>query len=364
MSPGTHSLDIILDGICDALQLPPLQFQDAKEKYEAVSAWLARCPKLGQLNPEVYPQGSVAIGTTVKPRAQDEHDVDLVLELLTNEPDPLQVYELVHARLAQNGQYSHIIERKNRCLRLNYAGKFHLDILPAKPVPTTSNGAIKVPDRELGHWSDSNPRGFRAWFLARAEDRFMEARAQVEPLPPPEETDEKPPLKRVVQLMKRRRDIVFDGGEGDAPRSIVLTTLSAQGYEGELTTTGTLEAVLGRVIARISETPGILEVPNPTNPRENFAEKWTPKSYGLFVEFVHKFRRDIVELQRMEGLEAIQKKLSEMFGERYSEEAMRSFGKRRGREKAAGKLRAASGTAGLVTGSSGVRVPRHDFYGG
>lgn len=84
------------------------------------------------------------------------------------------------------------------------------------------------PDREqFRHWSDSNPRGFRAWFVARPEDRFMEARAQVEPLPLPEQTDEKPPLKRVVQLLKRRPDIVFEGGESDAPRSIVLTTLSA-----------------------------------------------------------------------------------------------------------------------------------------
>jgi len=91
----SSALNPILAELCSALQLSPTQYRDAAQKYQAVGEWLSSCPTLRPLRPQVYPQGSAAIGTTVKPREQDEFDVDLVIELATSEPDPGKLYEMV-----------------------------------------------------------------------------------------------------------------------------------------------------------------------------------------------------------------------------------------------------------------------------
>ena len=44
-----------------------------------------------------------------------------------------QIYDWVHERIAANEIYREMLEKLKRCLRLNYAGSFHLDILPACP---------------------------------------------------------------------------------------------------------------------------------------------------------------------------------------------------------------------------------------
>jgi hypothetical protein len=71
------------------------------------------------------------------------------------------------------------LERLKRCLRLNYAGAFHLDILPACPNDRLGGGAILVPDRKLECWKDSNPKGFAEWFFLRCVVR--DALAMIRP---------------------------------------------------------------------------------------------------------------------------------------------------------------------------------------
>lgn len=359
---ASSPLDVILAEVCSALQLSPTQYKDAKQKYEAVGDWLARCPRLGALKPEVYPQGSVAIGTTVKPRQQDEFDVDLVIQVASAEADPHRLYELVASRLEETDRYRPMVERKNRCIRLNYTGDIHLDALPAKPAPGATNGEILVPDRELSDWSDSNPRGYAAWFLAKAEGLYFEARKRAEPLPEPEDADDKPPLKRAVQLLKRRRDLVFDGGEGVAPRSIVLTTLAARMYAGQLAVSTTLLDVVANIRRLTQETSGILVVPNPQNEAENFAEKWNAHSYRLFVRFIDDFHQDLQRLARLQGLSVVSDELSGLFGEEYVEKAMNRFSERARRKKDLNALRVAG--TGLSLGASGRKIPKHDFFGG
>ena len=121
--PETDQIDVLLDGLCLNLQITDSQFSDAESKYKAVGEWLsAKESLLSGLGVELYPQGSMLLGTTVKPRKQDEYDLDIVC-LLPNchMHNPMEVYEAVAQRLSSNATYLNILVRKKRCIRLNYA---------------------------------------------------------------------------------------------------------------------------------------------------------------------------------------------------------------------------------------------------
>ena len=91
---------------------------------------------------------TTGIGTTNKPVGRDERDIDLVCEM--NLPATISQAEakrLLGQCLMENTTYAKMLQEKNRCWRLIYAGEFHMDILPSKPdhrLPTPT--ALLVPD--------------------------------------------------------------------------------------------------------------------------------------------------------------------------------------------------------------------------
>ena len=156
-------LDYLLAEVAAALQLTPEQYRLAGEHYLAVGDWLAAPGSiLAKFRPRIYPQGSMALETTVRPKGRDEYDLDLVCQMLPTGMSALNVYNEVYGRLMANRMYAPMVEKKNRCVRLNYAHQFHLDIIPAEPDQVVGGDAIRVPDRDLRDWTPSNPRGLRS----------------------------------------------------------------------------------------------------------------------------------------------------------------------------------------------------------
>ena len=220
-----------------------------------------------------------------------------------------------------------------------------------------------MPDRELQAWSPTDPKGFIAWFSGISRRPYDEVRLDVEPLPEIEDADAKTPLQRAVQLLKRRRDIFFDGDQ-HAARSIVLTTLAAHSYRRERTVIEALSAALDGMALAISASPGILVVPNPTLPDENFGDGWDANSYAQFKRFVRSFRDEVANLRELSGTEEISRALSMMFGERPATEAVERSGNELRRDREAKRLYV--GSVGLVNVAGGGTqpVPPHNFYGG
>ena len=356
-------LNLLLDGICRAIQLPTALYENAKGKYEAVADWLGRAGSpLARFDPVVFPQGSVKIKTTVRPRGQDEYDVDLVLLLNTAIDDAMQLYGLVRDRLLAHKTYAGILEEKKRCLRLNYAGQFHLDVLPARPTFRLGSTGLWVPDKELRGWSVSDPKGYACWFLGIAEGERGRILGKTEPLPELESVEEKSPLQRTVQLLKRRRDVYFDGDE-EAPRSVVLTTLAARHFRNQQGVLATLVGTLELIWAEIQRTQGMLTVPNPTLPQENFADAWDVNSYARFVRFVRDFQAELVRLGSPQNMESVAEQLAEMFGEQPTNRAYREYGELL--QAKAGAARLYVGAAGVSTAASrnAVRPPSFKPYG-
>lgn len=360
--------DSLLEQVCVALQLTPAQYQDATQKYQAVGSWLAAPDSpLLRFAPDIYPQGSMKLGTTNRPWRGDEYDLDMVCQLHgCGHAHALDVYEAVYQRLASNDRYRPILERKNRCLRLNYSGNFHLDILPACPDPPRGGTCIKVPDRELAAWLPSNPLGFADLFYDRCKFTsgiaLSELRKALRPLPDPVPAQHKYPLQRIVQLMKRHRDSFFDGSP-DAARSVVLTTLAAAAYQGEESLLQGLDSIISAILLRVETYPGILPVPNPTNPAENFADSWTAESYAQFKAYLRNFRRHLDQMMRSEGLDVFQVAMSDLFGSGPATHALRAYGLTAQDLRERNQVRLTPRSAALTTSPAGLSIPRNNFFG-
>ncbi|WP_218081263.1 nucleotidyltransferase domain-containing protein [Anthocerotibacter panamensis] len=160
------SLDSLIRPICTKLQLPLSSHEIVDSRYQAVGEWLDECATLSKYKLRIFPQGSYAIGTTVRPYDKNEFDLDFVLLLQENyhSIEPILLLNTVESRLLYHGKYANMIERKNRCIRITYANDFHMDILPAIPDNLGHSGYLSVPDGKAQDWKPSCPEGFRDWF--------------------------------------------------------------------------------------------------------------------------------------------------------------------------------------------------------
>jgi hypothetical protein len=387
--PGdANELDRLLADVCEALQITPTQYANAEAKYQAVGRWLAAEESpLASLRPQIYPQGSMALQTTVRPwNDKDSYDLDLVLQVEPTSEDPMALYRMVETRLQLSPHYRDILERKKRCLCLNFVGDdhaFHMDILPARPDEERGDTCIEVPDRKTPEvWQPSNPRGYQKWFESRAvREALLLAERKQEPLPDNDPAYAKAVLKRAVQLMKRRRDLMIPDADL-SPRSVVLTTLAGTYYRGERDVTSALSTILTGIKQAIAAArPGRIEVCNPTNMDERFCESFrTDEQYEAFASFIDRFLEEVRALATTVSVPKLQPVLTQMFGETITKRALLEYGKRvsEARERGAVTTGNVGGKAGLVLGthlgvvgstpakpahSTGRPVPKNTFFG-
>ena len=100
------TLDDLLDQICAELQLTNTQYLDAQQKYEAIGRWLSEgtSPLVNRIL-RIYPQGSMALGTTVRPRHHEEFDLDLIL-LVMHGGSPAELRNAVVLRMLDHATYA------------------------------------------------------------------------------------------------------------------------------------------------------------------------------------------------------------------------------------------------------------------
>ena len=315
----------LLGQIADELDIPPSKRDDVEEKYMAVTGWLSDPDaSLAPYNPDIYPHGSFRLGTVVRPLERDEFDLDFVacLGIFANSQNQNDVKQMVGDRLKENGTYrtNRMIREKNRCWQIRYAGDFHMDIMPAVPDDrTAANGSILVSDKNLNEWKPSNPRGFAVWF-DKQQVPFRQAfralkQASVEELP---DKKIKTPLQMTIQILKRHRDMRFKSEPKLRPSSIVLTTLAAKAYGQQQDLVETLYTVVRGMPGEIEyDVSGIPVVRNPTNPEENFAEKWQeyPERFNAFRSWLLQLTQDMNYLLTLKGAR-VGDFLKQLLGER------------------------------------------------
>lgn len=317
----------LLARIAQELQLDRSRSDRMETAYNAVSDLLKRDNDFfDKLEIEVYAQGSKRTGTTVKPINGEDFDLDIVLHIFDPyyNHTPEEIFNALVRSLEKDPYYSEIMQKKKRCVRLNYKSDFHMDILPGCMPNLFQNEMIMIPEKALKSWSSGNPKGYSKWFLeiaATAKEPYLKRyaevllKAQVETEKLPTELYLKSPLQRGVQLVKRCRDIYFQDKDFKVS-SIVLTTLTAQFYEGEESIFETLDHVVNRIKASYLDAFNRKEkfkVINPVNPEEDFTDSWTERHYESFYNFISDFHEKWNSLKN--SFESSKEEYIRLFGE-------------------------------------------------
>lgn len=383
-SAGRVQRMALLQLIGHELDLTDTQRGMAHSRYEAVGNWIAQGDAPELESAVIYPQGSLALGTATKPIDVNEFDVDLICRLseVTPSTPPASVKRLIGERVMQNAHYAEMLEEKQRCWRLNYAGEFHLDITPSIPNPDCRNGGELVPDKQLRKWKPTNPRGYRTRFEQYAaieplfDAQFAEApkRVLVEPLP--DSSAPKGTLRLIVQICKRHRDIYFSTRDRDlAPVSVILTTLAAQSYAhhaqvithaSELDLLADVVRTMQLFIERQKSPAGSYYlVRNETTTGENFADKWNadPRLAAAFFEWHDAVKETITNVQGLRGIDQLSKSLSMSFGERPVNAAIAQFTRTITTARETGLLSVAAGEGISVGRDRGVAIRPNTFFG-
>ncbi|MEQ8318502.1 MAG: nucleotidyltransferase [Phycisphaerales bacterium] len=312
--PGT--LNDMLNRIVERIQLTDTQHNRATKVYEKVGRWLDETDsELEPYEPRIYPQGSMLLQTTVRPMGEDgeaaEYDIDLVCQLNVDADatHANTLYNRIRDRLVLHDEYGDLVEEKGRCLRLGFEDdRMHLDVIPAAPDDRAQSATgILIPDKRTwtqrklprDTYKETDPTGFAEWFDAQcvvreATGRSM-AQASMDPAPHREPVYAKAPLRKIVQLIKHRRNQEFLG-EKEMPSSILITTMAARAYRGQADLGVGLVDVLGAMDHDIkSAHPHRVAVPNPTNEDEDFADAMSDECYDRFSRMISDMRWEVVD---------------------------------------------------------------------
>ncbi|MDD4202436.1 MAG: nucleotidyltransferase [Candidatus Omnitrophica bacterium] len=304
--------------IIGGIDVPDSGYQTAKKRYDDLQEWLCdkSKSKSAEFEPHIYPQGSFRLGTAIKPFKKDDYDLDLtckmkkgiVKENCTQEQlKKLLGGDLEGYRIKRSIEEA--LESKHRCWRINYKDElnFHIDIVPCIPskediikslrkkilnsgetdliAEQVTKFAVSITDDRKpsyksisSDWEISNPEGYALWFENQMKQAgkllnsiALEAKkTKIEDLPT---YKWRTPLQRCVQILKRHRDIRFENDKNGKPISIIITTLAAKAYKGEDNLEDAMKGILSRMEDLVN--PHGQRVPNPVNPSEDFADKWS-----------------------------------------------------------------------------------------
>lgn len=372
---------VLLSTVCEKLELTETQRKRAEDSYKAITNHLKQ--SFPDSDVFLYPQGSMAHHTTLKPIGQDEHDLDIVCELsgfdrsITAE----ELYGMVHDALKCE-PWKNKLKLKNRCIQIAYKGEFHLDVVPslccAPPV-----GSIQVPSRDRKDYVPSNPRGFKEYFenvaikrlrfeqlICMANNEAQARKADVEPLSQYPGVNLKP-LQRVVQILKAHRNHYFYNRKGFVPSSIVLTLCAARVYERLadeqfLFKTGldVMYAICSEIHRPISDyyPDPAYTLYNPRNNMENLVDSWTNENWQTFKGW----QNSVIELLKQVDAQMPEGDkhglLKSHFGENTANRTIASYGYRV-RELAQSKALTVTTGGGLTITASGKGAPVKSFYG-
>jgi hypothetical protein len=333
---------LILENIVELLELPDTAYKKAKERYEDLGEWFGRDESLFKDNDvHVSPQGSFRLGTAIRPlNNNEEYDLDLACSIRdgisksTHSQKDLK--ELVGKELESYRNARGIKSKKDekrRCWRLEYQDSlsFHMDVVPCIPLDESisnliyediygnyvsdenlsrkiSSKSVSITDTDKKNypkidsdWNISNPEGYALWFEAMMQKnqatRLLMEKAQIDKLP---SFNQKTILQRAVQLLKRHRDNMFKDNDDSKPISVIITTLAGRAYKGEENLADALKNILDNMDKYINKSGK--KVPNPTHPKEDFADKWDDTSYAHlkleenFYLWLRSARRDFASM--------------------------------------------------------------------
>lgn len=347
--------ETLLKEIFDKLDISQTMHDNATEKYQNIASLL----KAKGLDASIYPQGSFSIGTVIRPYKEGkdmDYDLDFICQIkgTKDEFNPEEIKNSVGDILKGDGRYSSKLIEYDRCWTIEYADitdgiGFNIDIVPATSETqdyinslirngievTKANKAIAITHKEDDKftWVSTNPAAYTEWFKERnriAFQNFIYERkssifnehrmiyASIEDVP---DYKVKTPLQRVIQILKRHRDIYYDRSNANnlKPASIILTTILAEiaststsigevfeflnfaveelrSMQSYFLTKDALNPskILSSMITKVGENNWVMK--NPVNPGDNLLDCWDNKNATMFFKWLKEVKEDLIDI--------------------------------------------------------------------
>ncbi len=250
---------------------------------------------------DVLPQGSYAHRTIINPvRANDEFDADLLLYI--EEVDGWEAEDYVqelYTVFRNSSTYRGMVSRHNRCVRIDYANEFHIDVVPYME----RHSQHYITNRDDNLFELTNPEGYNAWLDER--NRLANGR-----------------LVKVIRLIKYLRDFkdTFDC------KSVILSILlgnsvdeaSAWGDDTLYTDVPTsLRKIVDDLDDYLQANETMPSIDDPSEPTENFNHRWDQDRYSNFRNKMHQYRGWIDEAFLEEDIEESKVKWRRLFGDKF-----------------------------------------------
>ena len=252
---------------------------------------------------KVERQGSYALRTIIKPvKDGQEYDADILLYLkYDGTKEPKDYIDNLYDCLREHKIYAEKAHRKTRCVVLNYAGDFHLDIVPCV---TREDEKQYICNKKINEFEQTDGTGYRDWF----NDKNGITQGN---------------LKRVTRLLKYLRD---HKGNFTA-KSILLTTLVGNTVSGEFdgdnfkSLPDALKTVSNRINDFLQRNPAVPSIANPVLPEEDFTRHWDQTKYSHFRNLFNVYKDKVNEAIDAKEHDDSVEEWRQLFGE--------NFGKKR-----------------------------------
>lgn len=384
----TSQAEAYLEALADDLSISEVRYEQAETSYKSLGEWLGRPEStLRPYDPHVYVQGSFRLGTVTRPPSEaEDYDVDAVYEqrkLHTSSLSQQKLKQMLEVEIRSYHRAKNMtkpVREGRRCWVLDYAdgAQFHMDVVPCVPNAERQRRllesyghssawfatAVAITDNERWNytivdedWCRSNPKGYAEWFrqrmivaLNRRKRILAEAKkASVEDIP---DYRVRTPLQASIMILKRHRDVRFAGKPEDRPISIILTTLAAHSYSGEESIAGALLSILTKMEQFIEFDGRKYIIRNPTDPLENFADKWEthPHRAEAFFSWLAQARADFAYIAGLSDSRQITERAAPAMGRPLAERALQKSG--------GGRLLRAASVAPVGAGLSFPNAPR------
>lgn len=341
--------------IIENLDISPTLYKNAVEKYQNIAKFL----KGKGLNVDIYPQGSFALGTVVRPYSADDnaaYDLDFICQVSNTDRDDIdakELRELIKNTLEESELYGGKLEIYDECFTIKYADTngvgFSIDIVPAVDesyqnkttlikkafFPELIETAIAIPKQHNKEyeWLTNNPRGYKKWFddinnkyqtASRTYFRehyfrkYCSLYASIEEIP---SELERSALQRVIQIFKYHRDVFYSkhkDGDKHKPISAIINTVVTEiaksanpamnvyellnyvtsefyTYSLQLTMHEAMFAQRYGNKTVISKKKEKWIIQNPANPEDNLADSWTDETAEIFFKWTSTLKSDLVD---------------------------------------------------------------------
>ena len=286
------------DFLKDEVNLNETRLNSLNDKVRAVSEFLSQ--NLDSFE-KVERQGSYALRTIIKP-VQDgqEYDADILLFMdYDDSKKPKEYIGELRDCLRRSKVYDKMATRNTRCMTLEYAGDFHLDIVPCVEKP---DGKKYVCNYQTDEFEETDGTGYRDWLNEKT--RITSGN-----------------LKRVTRLLKFLRD----HKRTFTAKSILLTTLIGDAVRGEYDAENfnsvalALKTVANRINEFLQANPTMPTVANPVLLSEDFNRHWDEGNYQNFRETFNRYNDWINDAYDATEHNDSVKKWRKLFGDEFGE---------------------------------------------